>query len=252
MRHPLAIFAAVLIPLAATAEVPKVFAGLLEEGVPTRGEVGIPVPPQEYHRYAAKIAEAARADPKWFLEFSGKAKPGVPLPYDPKLGLTQAEHAEYLKLWSQREFKRQEEVLLLLRKNSRGAWTITATGSAGAVSTLQYKPDTDTFTSPNGELKRIADVKADPDTILGAWTGKEWKFQDESTLGKSKENVALGKLEKTGHGLIVYRFQEVTSEGTPVVDRSVVIRFMPGKGGQAKAPATKPTGKPAGKPTPKR
>ncbi|MBN8457699.1 MAG: hypothetical protein J0M04_07670 [Verrucomicrobia bacterium] len=251
------LIAAALVSVTASAETPKIFAGLLEEGVPMRGEVGIVLPPREIDRFVAKVEAAARQDPKWFKEFSAKAKPGVPLPFDPKLGLTQEEYDEYRALWAKREFKRKEEVLLQLRKSVGDTWIITATGQAGCISTLRYNSTTDSYNSPNGELKRIDDIKADADSILGAWSGKEWKFEEETSLGKSKENIALGKLEATGHGLIVYRFQEVSSEGTTVVDRSVVIRFTPGKAGQiklpdAKVPDAKTPAKPAGKTTPKR
>ncbi|MCF7674574.1 MAG: hypothetical protein K9M97_04465, partial [Akkermansiaceae bacterium] len=160
---------------------------------------------------------------------------------------TQEEYDDYRKLWAKREFKRKEEVLILLRKGAGGSWTITATGSAGCISTLRYNEATDSFNSPNGELKRIEDIKADADSILGGWVGKEWKFQEETTLGKSKENFAIGRLEGSGHGLLVYRFQEVSSEGTPVVDKSIVVRFATGKAGEIKLPATKTDGKPAPK-----
>ncbi|MCF7731160.1 MAG: hypothetical protein K9N23_05715 [Akkermansiaceae bacterium] len=247
MKFHLLLVASAMVSLTASAEVPKVFAGVLAEGVPMRGEIGIVLPPREIDRYIAKVEAAARLDPKWFKDFTAKAKPGVPLPFDPKLGLTQEEYDDYRKLWAKREFKRKEEVLILLRKGAGGSWTITATGSAGCISTLRYNEATDSFNSPNGELKRIEDIKADADSILGGWVGKEWKFQEETTLGKSKENFAIGRLEGSGHGLLVYRFQEVSSEGTPVVDKSIVVRFATGKAGEIKLPATKTDGKPAPK-----
>jgi hypothetical protein len=197
-------------------------------------------------------------DPTWFKEFSAKAKPGVPLPYEPKLGLTKEEYADYLKLWGKREFKPTEkDVMLILRESFGGSWIISCTGSAYCISTIRYDEASDIFKSPNGELKRISDIKADPDSILGAWTGSEWKFEEESTLGKSKENLALGRFEGNKYGLIVYRFQEVSTEGRPVVDKSIVIRFALGKAGHLKmpegqaptAPATEPTTKPATKST---
>lgn len=252
MKFALSLIASALVPLTAAADIPKVFVGLLEEGKPMRGQIGIVLPPREIDRYVAKVEAAARQDPKWFKEFSAKAKPGVPLPFDPKLGLTQEEYDDYLKLWAKREFKSKEEVLILLRKGFGGTWTISSTGSAGCLSTLRYNEATDSFSSPNGELKRLDDIKADADSILGAWTGKEWKFEQEGSLGKTKENLALGKMESTGHGLIVYRFQEVSGEGTTMVDKSVVVRFMPGKAGEIKTPDPKPTGKTPAKPAPKR
>jgi hypothetical protein len=224
-----------LIANLAAAEVPKVFAGLLEPGVPVRGQIGMVVPPQEIDKYVAKVEASARKDPKWFREFSATAKPGVPLPFDERLGLTKEEYADYLALWNKREFKPMEEVMLLLRQSSGGMWTINSTGKASALSTLRYAEKEDLFRSPNGDLKRIEDIKADPASILGEWTGSEWKFEEETGLGKTKENIALGRFTDNKFGLVVYRAQELSTEGTRLLDKSLVIRFPLGK---AAAPAT--------------
>jgi hypothetical protein len=224
----------------ASAQVPKVFQGLFEKGVPVRGEIGIIQPPPEIDKFVAKVAAAARLDQKWFAEYSAQGKPGAPLPYHEKLGLTPEEYKEYLKLWGMREFKRIEDVLLLLRENSGGSWTLTSTGEASMLSTLRYFPDKDVFVSPNGELTRIEDIDAAADSILGAWKGPEWRFEEETGLGKTKENFALGRLAGDKLGLVVYRFQEVSSEGTRLIDKSLVVRFALGKAGQIQEPTTPP------------
>ena len=235
------------------AEVPKVFAGLFEQDVPVKAQVGVVIPPPEIDKYVAKVEAAARKDPKWFREFSGSSKPGLPLPYDARLGLTQAEYAEYLDLWNQRQFKSMQDVMLLLRQTSGDTWSLTSTGEASLLSTLRYSAKPDAFRSPNGELKRIDDIKADATSILGEWTGMEWKFEEETGLGKTKENFALGRFADNKFGLIVYRAQELSSGGKRVLDKSLVIRFPLGKSGQIKdpAPAVKPAAKPAPKPVPK-
>jgi hypothetical protein len=86
----------------------------------------------------------------------------------------------------------------------------------------------------------------------------EWKFEEETGLGKTKENFALGQFADKKYGLIVYRAQELSSEGKRVLDKSMVIRFPLGKSGQAKEPAptavkpaVKSTAKPAAKTVPK-
>lgn len=248
---------AVVMVSTAVAQTPKIFAGLFEKGVPVRGQIGIILPPPEIDKYVAKVEAAARQDPKWFKEYSAKSKPGVPLPYDEKLGLTRDEYGEYLKLWAKREFKQTEkDVMLLLREGFGGTWILSGTGSAACLSTIRYDAAKDTFSSPNGELKRIADIKADPDSILGAWSGFEWKFEEESTLGRTKENLAIGKFDDNKFGLVVYRFQEVSSQGTPVVDKSLVVRFALGAAGHLKlpegqAPAADAGAKPAAKPASK-
>lgn len=235
------------------AEAPKVFSGYFEPEVPVKGQIGVVLPPQEINTYVAKVEKAARADPKWFREFSATAKPGAPLPFDEKLGLTKPEYDEYLALWNKREFKPMEEVMLVLRQTSGDTWAITSTGPASVFSTLRYSAKEDTFTSPNGPLKRIEDIKADPASILGEWTGQEWKFEEDTGLSKIKENFALGKLADKKYGILVYRGQELSTEGTKLLDKTLVVRFLLGKAA-ASTGATPAAGgaKPAtpGKPAP--
>lgn len=242
------------IPLAAhltAAEVPKIFSGFFEQDTPVKGQIGVVLPPPEIDKYVAKVEVSAKKDPKWFREFSGSAKPGAPLPYDEKLGLTKTEYDEYLALWGKREFKAVEEVMLLLRQTSGDTWTITSTGGASSFSTLRYSAKDDSFRSPNGPMKRIEDIKADASSILGEWTGLEWKFEEETGLGKTKENFALGRLSDKKFGIIVYRAQELSTEGARLLDKSLVVRFALGKAGQVKA-TTPLTTKPAKPAAPKR
>jgi hypothetical protein len=217
-------------------EVPAVFSGLLQAGVPARGQIGMVVPPMEIDKFVAKVEASARKEPEWFREFSAAAKPGVPLPYDERLGLTKEEYAEYLALWNKREFKPVEEVMLILRESPAGVWKIFSTGNASSLVTLQYSAKNDEFRSPNGVLKRIEDIKADASSILGEWTGSEWKIELDTGLSKIKENFALGRMADKRHGLVVYRVQELSSEGTRMLDNSLVIRFPLA----AAAPETKP------------
>ena len=228
-----------LLALATTlqaAEVPKVFAGLFDKDIPVRGQIGVVMPPPEIDKYVAKVESAARKNTAWFREYSAQAKPGAPLPFHENLGLTREEYDEYLKLWNKREFKPMEEVMLLLRQRGEKSWTLTATGGASSLSTLRYDAASDTFSSPNGELKRIEDIKADAASILGEWTGFEWKFEEENSLGKTKENVALGRFAGDKFGLVVYRAQELSSEGTRLLDKSLVVRFALGKAGHLQPP----------------
>lgn len=234
------LLAIVSLSAVASAEVPKVFNGFFEKGIPVRGQIGMVLPPPEIDSYVAKVETAARQDTNWFREFSEQAKPGAPLPYHEKLGLTREEYDEYLALWAKREFKPVEEVMLLLRESAGGTWSLTATGEASTISTLRYDPAKDSFRSPNGEMVRIEDIDAAADSILGAWKGPEWRFEEETTLGKTKENFALGRLAGDKFGIVVYRAQEVSAEGTRLLDRSMVVRFALGKAGQLQDPTTPP------------
>jgi len=261
MKIPAPLIAIALVVSLPAAEVPKVFAGLFEQDIPVKAQVGMVFPPKEIDKYVAKVETAARKDSKWFREFSSQAKPGSPLPYDERLGLTKEEYAEYLALGNKCEFKSIEDVMLLLRQSVGGTWSLTATGGASALSTLRYNPKDDVFRSPNGDLKRIEDIKAEASGILGAWGGREWAFEEETGLGKTKENVAIGRFADNKFGIVIYHVQELSTEGTRLLDKSLVVRFTLGKAGQVQVqaskpatatPATKPESNKASKPTPKK
>lgn len=240
----LALIPAVTLAVAARADIPKPFEGLFQKDVPVRGQIGVPMPPPEIDKYLAKVEAAARQDPQWFREYSAQAKPNEPLPYNEKIGLTKEEYDDYLKLWSKREFKQMgEDVMLLLRQKTPDTWTLTATKGASPISLLTYSPKDDTFESSNGKLVRGEDIKTEPESILGAWTGTEWKFEEETTLGKTRENIAFGRFADGKYGVVVYRFVDVSSEGTKLADRSIVVRFALAKAAPAPAPTKGPAPK---------
>ena len=237
MKRLLLPLATAMVAHLSAAEVPAVFAGLMEKDTPIRAQIGIVMPPQDIDKYVTKVEESALKNPEWFREASSKAKAGAPLPYDEKLGLTKEEYDQYLSLWEKREFKPKEDVVLVLRQSGPDQWTISSTGNAGTISTLRYVAKDDVFRSPNGELKRIEEINADASSILGAWTGHEWRFEEENTLARIKENIALGQYADKKYGLLVYRVQEISSEGTRLLDKSMVIRFPLGKVASPPAPA---------------
>ena len=125
---------------------------------------------------------------------------------------------------------------MVLRETLGNTWTLTASGEAGIISTLRYNPEKDIVRSPNGVLERLEDIKAEATSILGAWSGHEWRCEEETGLGNTKENFAIGRYDEKGFGLVIYRVQEISSEGSRLLDKSLVIRFALGKAGHLKLP----------------
>lgn len=209
------------------ADVPKVLAGYLKPDVNTRAELVAIVPPKEIDKYLLKIREAVEANPEWAVEFRSKSEPGKPLPYDEKMGLTKEEYADYLVLWAKRDMQPLPDGELILRLESpkEGEWVIRANGMGVPISLIRYDVKSDVMNSPNGKMVRLPDIDADEQSVMGAWTGHEWKFEEEGVLGRTKENLAIGKMKKGDYGLLVYRLQEVSTDGQPVYDRRILIRY---------------------------
>ena len=138
--------------------------------------------------------------------------------------MTKSEYDKYRALWDQREFKVIQPVGLRLEEVD-GQWKIRATGEAARLSLLRYLPKEDVIASPNGTLSRIEDIDAPAESILRAWKGHEWKFEEETGLSKVKENFAIGETADKKHVLIVYRLQDISTAGSVLFDRSMVVRF---------------------------
>lgn len=223
-------------------EAPPMFKGILKPNEPTKAEIVIVVPPPDIEKYVSKVEQSASKNSKWFAEFSKSAKPGVPLPFHENLGLTKEEYAAYIELWNKREYKVAQEVELLMRPSSNDRWNIIGTGAAAPLSTLRFSVKEDNWKSSNGILKRLDDIEADPMSILGSWKGQEWRYDEETTLSKVKENFALGKTDDGKYALLVYRAQEITSTGTRLLDKSIVVRVTLKA---PKAPVTPPIAAPA-------
>lgn len=215
------------LPLLAEDKVPAVFDGFLVPDVAVKGEVVVVVPPEEIQEFIDTVEASAKENPEWFAEYSRDAKPGIPLPFHEKLGLSKEEYAEYLKLWDARQMEPapQGELIVRLEKTSKGDWMIRVTGQGSDITTMRYDEAKDTFTSMSGTLARIEDIKADKRSILGEWVGKEWKMEQNDGFGITKENLAIGKLADGSYGLLVYRLQEVSTSGRRLFEKSMVIRF---------------------------
>ena len=207
-------------------EMPEALAAHFEAEQPVKAEVFMVVPPQEFEKFVQKLSEAASKDPEWFYEHTQKTSSGSPIPeYDAKLGMSQEEYDYYVKLWDSREPKRLSQTVLMCTETADGKWKLNGAGEANGLSLLRYDSAANTFLSPNGSLESIADINAPKRSLLGAWKGKEWRYQSENSLTKMKENFALGTSEDGKYSLLVYRLQEVSSKGRPLFDKSLMIRF---------------------------
>lgn len=201
----------------------NLFTEFLELDQNTSAEIGFIAPPKEIDQYRKKIHAASQKDEKWFAEYVKKNKPGLPFSFDKKMGLTKEEHDEYLAIWAKRTFKVVAPVEIKLVQSKSGVYSIIGAGPAAKFTMMKYTPAKNTITSPKGTLSRLPDINADPLSIFGAWTGYEWKLEEKDDFATIKENFAIGALPDKQHGILIYRFQELSSFG-PFAE-SILIRF---------------------------
>lgn len=225
MKVVMLLWVMVMMKASGQAKVPAPLSSYLVADKNYQGEIITVVPPKEIEEYIEKVKERASKNPEWFAEYSENAKPGVPLPYHENLGLSEKEYAEYRALWDKREFKVLQKVGVRLEQVG-DQWRILVSGAGAKISLLRFNPADGTVISTSGKMERLEDIDAAPETILGAWKGAEWRFEDQNGLGTTKENFAVGKTADKKHGMLVYRLQDVTATGKVLFDQSVVVRFV--------------------------
>ncbi len=218
------VFSMLISDVSGQAKAPEVLASYIEPNKNHMGERVVVIPPKEIEKYDKLFDAAKTKNPEWYEEYSNEIKPGVPLPFHKNLNLTPEEYKEYLVLWGKREFKVIEKVGVRLEQVG-DKWRVFTSGRNVRIALLRYDGKADVFKSTNGELKRIDDIEAAPETILGAWKGVEWRFQEETPLDRTKENFAIGKSADGKYSFIVYRLQETTEAKTSLLDESIVIRI---------------------------
>ncbi len=218
--------------MASAGEPPKVLSDYIDKDVIVKGEVVKMDFPKEFFKFKELLEKAEAKDPKWFQEHLAKSGPDNPIPaYDAKLGMTQAEYDNYLKLWEKRGYKRIEDgqVELMLQEQAPGEWVVNVSGKGMPVSLIKYVEKTDTFKSFNGEMKRIADIDMKPTSVYKEWKGHEWRYFNEGPLVKTKENFAIGRTGDKRYGILIYSLQEVSVQGQILADDLLMIRFVPNK-----------------------
>ncbi len=65
---------------------------------------------------AARMQVAIAKNPQWWAEHVKKAQPGEPLPYDPRIGVTESEYKEFLTLSKKMTLQKTTEATLAISR----------------------------------------------------------------------------------------------------------------------------------------
>jgi len=205
--------------------VPEALSGVLAKDNAIKVQAISVVHDKNFAAALAVFDQAALKNPEVAKEMTAKLRDGYPLPFEPKLGVSKEDYDKYLALWDKRRVEPIGEGMLRLEENNNGTWRFRGIGVAEALSLLEYDPASDQWKTSNGVLKRIKDIDQGKQAILGEWKGREWSFEEKSSLGTTKENVAIGKSGDGKHAYVIWRLIDISPEGRLIADNGVILRF---------------------------
>lgn len=159
--------------------------------------------PERFAELSRKLQAGMKENPGALLVEVLKAKPGEPIAYDPRFGLTKEEFDEYLRLANELKLVKVASVTLKVQR-ANGEVHVDGGELLPALKEIRFKPDEKQVRTPFGDCTKPMEVRAsDGQTATGRWNGVEWKL--EKLLPPTDVSVRLGKLEDSGRGLLIYR-----------------------------------------------
>ena len=178
-------------------------------------DVMAPVAPPRMAELAARLQQAAKADPEWFREQVKLSRPGEPLPYDARMGLTQAEYADFIAMSGQMTMEKQGEGEISIIAMGNDVFTVDGGSKMPDLKGVEIDFARKEVRTPYGVAKEQAPVNASAGSALGAWTGVEWKMArlNPKTRTGATVKFALGRLQPSGRSVIYYNVTKMDPVG---------------------------------------
>ena len=155
-------------------------------------------PPAEAETLMRQWLGALRADPEWYASYSkAHSRPGEPLPYHPKMGMSEAQYQRMLSLAKQMKLTRIERAVLTVTRE--GATRVALHGGAALPDLTGITVDfaADRVTTPFGRLEGSEPISVtDPESATGPWSGRTWRVDtvDPATRQGAAVQFNLGRL----------------------------------------------------------
>ena len=198
-----------LLALASISPVLAVPSGPLDPYLPKDGVikghvVTLRVAPED-QAISKQFQLAVQNNMDWFKHYVTANQAGVPLPYNPKMGVTEAQYQRLMHLKA--EIQKQAPIDIIVRRGADGSLAFTSTDSAAAsLQGTTFPPDEKIAETPYGKLTIFTPIhQKDANAPFGIWNGAEWTRVAEGGSEQPSVKIAFGKMEPSGEGLFYYQ-----------------------------------------------
>ena len=195
-------------PAGATTTGPHEFHGPREVIVVGRLTVDVMelVIPQRVTDLTQRLLKAVRENPDWWSEHVKQAKPGEPLPYDSRLGLSESEYNEFLALSKKMTMRKKAEATLIVSTDGDDVYLLDGGQALPDFTGIEIDLKNDLVCTPFGVATKRSEIHAPEDSALGAWDGVQWKLENPGPNGITGTfaKLAVGRQKRSGRCVIYY------------------------------------------------
>jgi hypothetical protein len=158
---------------------------------------------------ALKLQAAVATNQDWFLEYIKKAKPGEPLDYDPRLGLTKEEYAEYLREAESRHLVSTGTRLPCIFRRKGDLLSLDIGDTNSPLNKIRLNTVTEELFASVGKVGmpiwRTSDNTNSP---LGAYDGCSWEYEKDDLESYDVRIVKLDIWRLKPGRKILWRFKD--------------------------------------------
>jgi hypothetical protein len=162
--------------------------------------------PAPYAELSARFVEALRRDREWSTEYVRAAPEGEPLPYHPRLGLSEAEYREMLALTDSMRLRSLGSAPLVVQATARG-WRLDGDSTLPDLTGIEIDTVAGVVRTPFGEAPGPAMHPATPEQkVTGPVDRFVWKHKAFSADMRDGVSIdfSLGRLRESGRTLLYY------------------------------------------------
>ena len=152
-----------------------------------------------------QFRSAVQNNMDWFKKYVTGQKSGIPLPYDRRMGVTEA---QYTKLQHMKaDFQPGEPIEITITKGADGRISFASKDEKAAeLVKLSFPADEKAAETPYGNLAIFNEIhQKDEKAPVGIWNGAEWAKVEESGSAMPSAKIAFGKRDPSGEGVMYYQ-----------------------------------------------
>ena len=156
-----------------------------------------------------KFQAAITTNQDWFLDQVKRARPGEPLDYDPRLGLTKSEYAEYLSEVEKRHLVTTGTNFACVFRRTGDTLAIDTGETSSPLSQIRLNLETSELQASVGRVGTPTwESNDDPSMPIGAYAGYKWYYEKSELGAFSVRIVELEIFRLKPSGKILWRLDD--------------------------------------------
>lgn len=174
--------------------------------------------PPRANKLAESMQRAAQSDPDWFANYvrsSQSMQPGQPMPYDSRLGISEAEYEEFLHLSTQMTIQKRAEATIYFENDESGRYRFDGGQSLPDLTGVEIDFRKNQVRSPFGVLQGQTELLDKEDMGLCPEEKVEWVLSAPESNGITGlfARFSVGTASYVGRCFIEYDVKKATVDG---------------------------------------